>query len=49
MGESKRYQDIMLSEIIQSEKDKYLMTLLMWNFRNKAKEQRRKETTTKQI
>ena len=34
---------IMLSEISQSEKDKYHMISLMWNLRNKTDERRERE------
>ena len=36
-------EDIMLSEISQSEKDKYHMISLAWNLRNKADEHRGRE------
>ena len=36
-------RSIMLSEISQSEKDKYYMISLMWNLRDKTNEQRKKE------
>ena len=38
---------IMLSEISQSEKDKYHMISLMWNLRNKTSEQRGKRESDK--
>ena len=36
-------EDVMLSEISQSEKDKYHMLLLMWNLRNQTDEYRGRE------
>ena len=38
---------IMLSEISQSEKDKYHMISLMWNLRNKTEEHRGRERKIK--
>ena len=37
-------EGIRLSEICQSEKEKYYIISFMWNLRNKTNEQRKKET-----
>jgi len=41
-------EGIMLSEISQSEKDKYHTISLMWNLRNKTKAQRKKRERERQ-